>query len=76
MEISSHPSVDELRAAVHARGAMLACTVCRHEEFSIEEAEIRGIGGGQYLGNHRLPRAQIVCENCGHVMSFEVRKLQ
>lgn len=55
---------------------MLACTVCRHEEFSIEEAEIRGIGGGQYLGNHRLPRAQIVCENCGHVMSFEVRKLQ
>lgn len=76
MDISSHPTVDELREAVRARGATLACTVCGHEEFSMEEAELRGAGAGQYFGNYRLPRAQIVCENCGHVMSFEVDKLR
>lgn len=76
MEISSHPSVEELREALLARNVTLACTICANEGFSIEEAELRGAGVGQYFGNYRLPRAQIVCENCGHVMSFEVAKLR
>lgn len=76
MDIPRHPSVSELRDAMSARGAKLSCTVCGHGEFSMEEAEIRGAGAGQYFGNYRLPRAQVVCENCGHVMSFEVEKLR
>ena len=76
MEISSHPSVDELREALHERDVALACTICGREEFSMEEATLRGAGKGQHYGTYRLARAQIVCEKCGHVMGFEIEKLQ
>ncbi|CAN5674719.1 hypothetical protein BH24ACT22_BH24ACT22_07140 [soil metagenome] len=76
MEVSSHPSVDELREALRKKDTSLACTVCGHEEFSMEEATLRASGKGQSYGNVRLMRAQIVCENCGHVMGFEIEKLQ
>jgi uncharacterized Zn finger protein len=54
----------------------LACTICGLEEFSMEEASLRGSGKGQHYGNYRLQRTQLVCENCGHVMGFEIEKLQ
>ncbi|AHY45696.1 Hypothetical Protein RradSPS_0413 [Rubrobacter radiotolerans] len=54
----------------------LACTVCGRTEFSVEEAAILSGGSAQGYGAHRLPRTQVVCENCGHVMSFAVAKLQ
>jgi uncharacterized Zn finger protein len=76
MEISSHPSVDELREALRERDVTLACTICGQEEFSMEEATLRGAGKGQHYGTYRLARAQLVCKKCGHVMSFEVEKLQ
>ncbi len=76
MEISSHPSVDELREALRERDVTLACTVCGREEFSMEEASVRGSGKGQYYGSYHLARAQLVCEKCGHVMGFEIEKLQ
>jgi hypothetical protein len=76
MEISSHPSVDELREALRERDVTLACTICGREEFSMEEATLRAIGKGQHYGAVRLPRAQLVCEKCGHVMGFEIEKLQ
>lgn len=76
MKISSHPSVDELREALRERNVTLACTVCGREEFSMEEATLRGSGKGQAYGMYRLARAQIVCEKCGHVMGFEIEKLQ
>jgi hypothetical protein len=76
MEISTHPSVDELREALRERDVTLACTICGREEFSMEEAPLRGSGKGQNYGNYRLARAQLVCEKCGHVMGFEIEKLQ
>jgi hypothetical protein len=76
MEISTHPSVDELREALRERDVTLACTICGREEFSMEEASLRGVGKGQAYGMVRLARAQIVCEKCGHVMGFEIEKLQ
>lgn len=76
MEISSHPSVDELREALRERDVTLACTVCGRKEFSMEEATLRGSGMGQNYGVNRLARAQLVCEECGHVMGFEIEKLQ
>jgi uncharacterized Zn finger protein len=76
MEISSHPSVDGLREALRERDVTLACTICGQEEFSMEEATLRGAGKGQLYGTYRLARAQIVCEKCGHVMGFEIEKLQ
>lgn len=76
MEISPHPSVDELREALREKDTSLACTVCGREEFSIEEGTLRASGKGQYYGNVRLMRTQLVCEHCGHVMGFEIEKLQ
>ncbi len=76
MEISTHPSVDELREALRERDVTLACTICGREEFSMERATLRGSGKGQQYGAVRLARTQIVCEKCGHVMGFEIEKLQ
>jgi hypothetical protein len=76
VEVPAHPSVDELREAIRARGGNLACTVCGGEEFVMEEAQLLGAGKQEGYGTRRLKRMQLVCENCSHVMSFEVEKLR
>lgn len=76
VEVPAHPSVDELREAIRARGGNLACTVCGREEFVMEEAQLLGGGKQEGYGTRRLKRMQLVCENCSHVMSFEVEKLR
>lgn len=76
MTISPHPSVDELLQAVRSRGGNASCLVCGHEEFAMEEAAILGAGMQEGYGGRRLKRAQLVCKNCSHVMSFEVEKLR
>jgi hypothetical protein len=76
VEVPAHPSVDELREAIRARGGNLACTVCGREEFVMEEAQLLGAGKQEGYGTRRLKRMQLVCENCSHVMSFEVEKLR
>ena len=75
MDISSRPSVTELRQAIQARGGNITCNVCGHEEFSMEQVATMEAGGSGY-GTHRLKRADLVCENCGHVMGFELAKLR
>ena len=75
MDISSHPSVEEVREAIRAkRGVGVACNVCGGEEFSMEQVAAMDAGGG--YGTHRLKRADLVCESCGHVMGFELEKLR
>lgn len=74
MSISSHPSADELRQAIKDKGGNIACNVCGKEDFAMEHVTARDAGGG--YGTHQLKRADLVCENCGHVMGFELAKLQ
>lgn len=74
MDLSSHPSVDELRQAIQARGANVACNVCRQEEFSTEQVAIMEAGSG--YGTQRIKRMDLVCQNCGHVMGFELDRLR
>ena len=74
MGISSHPSVEELREVVRGRGGNVACTICGHEDFAMEEVAPTDARGG--YGQHRLQRADLVCKNCGHVMGFELARLQ
>jgi hypothetical protein len=62
MEVSSHPSVDELRDALRERDVTLACTLCGREEFSMVEASLRDFGKRRNYGVYRLARAQLVCE--------------
>jgi predicted nucleic-acid-binding Zn-ribbon protein len=76
VDVPAHPSVDELREAIRARGGNLTCPVCGREEFTMEEAQILGAGKQEGYGTRRLKRVQLVCENCSHVMSFEVEKLR
>ena len=76
MEISSHPSVDEVGQAVRDRGGNLACPICGRKEFALDEVAIMGAGKHEGYGTHRLRRAQIVCENCGCVTGFDLEKLR
>jgi transcription elongation factor Elf1 len=75
MEISSHPSVDELREALRERDVTFACTVCGRKEFSRRRPRYGAPGWDRTTGLTAWC-AQLVCEECGHVMGFEIEKLQ
>jgi len=75
VEISSHPSVNELRQVIQARGGNIVCNVCGREEFSMEQIAPMDAAGSGY-GTHRLQRVHLVCDNCGHVMAFELGRLR
>lgn len=75
MDISSRSSIEEVRQAIQSRGGTLACNVCGREEFSLEHVSPRDAAGAGY-GTHQLQRADFICENCGHVMGFELEKLR
>jgi hypothetical protein len=66
-----HPTLESLRASLSEKGVTLACTVCGTAEFRVEEATIRGRAHSVYYGYTQLQRTQLVCNHCGHVMSFE-----
>lgn len=74
MESSSHPSVGQLLEAVRGRGGTAACTVCGGEEFSAEQ--IAPLAASGAYGSRRLSRTQLTCENCGHVMNFDLEKIR
>ena len=75
MNIPSHPSAEELRQAIKAKGGMAVCKECGGEELSVEEVSPMDAAGAGY-GTHRLNRADLICENCGHVMGYELDKLR
>jgi predicted RNA-binding Zn-ribbon protein involved in translation (DUF1610 family) len=76
VDSGSHPTVEGVKQAVQAKGGTLACPVCGREEFTLEEASVLGSGRAEEYGTSRLRRAQLVCENCGHVMNFDLAKLR
>ncbi len=74
--VGSHPTVEGIMQAVRSKGGSVGCTVCDHEEFSLEEVSVQGAGMSEGYGTRRRQRAQLVCENCGHVMNFDLAKLR
>lgn len=74
MGSSSHPSVEEIKQAVRAKGGALSCSVCGREEYTAEEVDV--LSGHRTYGARRLRREQLMCENCGCVVNFDVAKLQ
>ena len=76
MEISSHPTVDELGRAIRERGGNLSCPICGREEFSLDEVAVMGAGAHERYGTHRLRRVQLTCGNCGCVMAFDLERLR
>lgn len=76
MNTTSSMSLAELRRAIRSKGGTLSCPLCGREEFAMEEAAILGSGGRQGYGRDRLQRAQLVCENCGGVVSLDLGRLK
>ena len=73
MDTATPVSIEEVQRAIEAKGGTLACTVCGREEFALEKAEI--LDARRQYGSRRLRRAQLVCENCAFVMSFDADRL-
>ena len=76
MDGGSHPTVEGITQAVQAKGGTLACPVCGREEFTLVEVTVLGSGMAEQYGTRRQQRAQMVCENCGHVMNFDLAKVR
>jgi len=50
--------------------------VCGREGFTLVEVTVLGAGMAEQYGTRRQQRAQLVCENCGHVMTFDLAKVR
>lgn len=68
-------SVEWVREAVRSRGGDLACPVCGREEFAFEEVTVLGAGRLQQYGARRRRRTHLICENCGHTVSFDLSRI-
>ena len=71
---SHHPSVKEIQQAVQSKGGNLRCPVCGREEYAVEEVAV--LSAQMSYGAHRVQRAQLVCENCGNVLNFDLTRLR
>ena len=71
---SHHPSVEEIQHAVRSKGGSLRCPVCGREEYAVEEVAV--LSAQMSYGAHRVQRAQLVCENCGNVLNFDLTRLR
>lgn len=71
---SHHPSVEEIQQAVRSKGGNLSCPLCGHEEYSVEEVTV--LSAQMAYGAHRVRRAQLVCQNCGNVLNFDLSRLR
>jgi transcription elongation factor Elf1 len=71
---SHHPSVEEIKQAVLSKCGNFNCPVCGHEEYTVEEVSV--LSAQMSYGAHRVQRAQLVCENCGNVLNFDLTKLR
>lgn len=74
MDTATPLSIEEVREAIGSKGGTLACSVCGSEQFGLEGAEIPD--ERRQYGSRRLRRAQLVCENCAFVMSFDAERLR
>ena len=76
MDAGSHPTVEQIKEAVQAKGGTLACPVCGQEAFTLEEVTVLGAGMAEGYGTRRIQRGQLVCDNCGCVINFDLQKLR
>jgi len=75
MDFGIHPTIEAVNEAVRAKGGSLSCPVCGRAEFALEEVTVLGGGMMEGYGTRRLQRGQLVCENCGCVVSIDLARL-
>ena len=75
VDLGIHPTVEAVHEAVRAKGGSLACPICGRDEFALEEIVVLGAGMAEGYGTRRVQRGQLVCENCGCVVSIDLTRL-
>jgi hypothetical protein len=75
VDLGIHPTVEAVHEAVRAKGGTLACPICGRDEFALEEIVVLGAGMAEGYGTRRVQRGQLVCENCGCVVSIDLTRL-
>ena len=75
MDFGIHPTVEGVHEAVSAKGGSLSCFVCGRDEFALEEVSVMGAGMAEAYGTRRVQRGQLVCENCGCVVTLDLARL-
>ena len=75
MDLGIHPTVEAVHEAVRAKGGSLSCPICGRDEFALEEVTVLGAGMAEGYGTRRVQRGQLVCENCGCVVSIDLTRL-
>jgi predicted nucleic-acid-binding Zn-ribbon protein len=73
--LGNHPTVEAVHEAVRAKGGSLSCPVCGRDEFALEEVTVTGSGMAEGYGTRRVERGQLVCENCGGVVTIDLERL-
>ena len=75
VDLGIHPTVEAVHEAVRAKGGSLSCPICGRDEFALEEVTVLGAGMAEGYGTRRVQRGQLVCENCGCVVSIDLTRL-
>ena len=75
MDLGIHPTVEAVHEAVRAKGGSLSCPLCGRDEFALEEVTVLGAGMAERYGTRMVQRGQLVCENCGCVVSMDLARL-
>ena len=76
MDVGAHPTVEAVHEAVRQKGGSLSCPVCGRDEFALEEVTVLGAGMAEGYGTRRVQRGQLVCENCGCVITIDLSRLR
>jgi predicted nucleic-acid-binding Zn-ribbon protein len=73
--LGNRPTVEAVHEAARAKGGRLSCPVCGRDEFVLEEVTVTGSGMAEGYGTQRVERGQLVCENCGGVVTIDLKRL-
>ena len=75
VDLGNRPTVEAVHEAARAKGGSLSCPICGRDEFVLEEVTVTGSGMAEGYGTHRVERGQLVCENCGGVVTIDLKRL-
>ena len=76
MDFGIHPTVEAVHEVVRAKGGSLTCPLCGRDEFALEEINVLGGGMAEGYGSRRVQRGQLVCNNCGCVITIDLARLR
>ena len=76
MDFGIHPTAAAVDEVVRAKGGSLSCPLCERDEFALEQITVLGGGMAAGYGTRRVQRGQLVCKNCGCVITIDLTRLR